>query len=58
VTTGATIGQSRAQSEVDINVARTIGPGEWPLSLCAQKLTLEKLSTAPNRSEGIARDDE
>jgi hypothetical protein len=58
MTTGATVGQSRAKSEVDVNVARTIGAGEWPLSLCAQELALEKLSSAPDRSEGVARDDE
>ena len=58
VTTGATVDQSRAKSEVNINVTRTIGAGEWPLSLCAQELALEELSPTPNRSEGIARDDE
>src|SRR6266496_1643657 len=58
VTPGATVDQSRAKCEVRVNVAHTVRAGEWPLPLCAQELALEKLSSAPNRTEGVARDHE
>src|SRR6266542_6488682 len=58
VTTGATVDQSRAKCKVSVNVAPTVRADEWPLPLCAQELALEKLSSAPNRTEGVARDHE
>src|SRR6266536_1805303 len=58
VTTGATVGKSRTECEVSVNLARAVRTGERPLALYAQELALEKLSPAPNRTEGIAGDDE
>jgi hypothetical protein len=58
MTTGATVDQSRAKCQVGVDVTCPVGAGEWPLSLCAQELALEKLSSATNCTKGIARDDE
>jgi hypothetical protein len=59
VTGCATIGQTRADNEINLDICLAIAfTGDWSKSFSTQELSLKELATATDCAEGIARDDE
>jgi hypothetical protein len=55
MTPGATVRESGAKSQIVIDVANTVF-SEWAVTLAAEKLALEKLTSASDSAKWIATD--